>query len=43
MKFNSNSEDWLDFILNCCSGKDITDYDLVAGGAANDKVLNKEK
>ena len=37
LKFDSYSEDWLDFILNCRSGKDTTDYDLVAGGAANDK------
>ena len=37
LKFNSYSERWLDFILNCRSGKDITDYDLVAGGVANDK------
>ena len=40
LKFDSYSEDWLDFILNCRSGKDTTDYDLVAGGVANDKVFN---
>ena len=34
------SEEWLDFILNCRSGKDLTDYDLVVGGVANDKVFN---
>lgn len=39
-KFDSYSEDWLDFILNCRSGKDTTDYDLVIGGVANDKVFN---
>ncbi len=27
-------------ILNCRSGRDITDYDLVVGGVANDKVFN---
>ena len=27
-------------ILNCRSGKDLTDYDLVEGGVANDKVFN---
>lgn len=37
---HSYSEDWLDFILNCRSGKDATDYDLVTGGVANDKVFN---
>jgi hypothetical protein len=40
LKFNSYSEEWLDFILNCRSGKDTTDYDLVVGGVANDKVFN---
>ena len=37
---NSDSEEWLNFILNCRSGKDSTDYDLVVGGVANDKVFN---
>ena len=27
-------------ILNCRSGKDNTDYDMVIGGVANDKVFN---
>lgn len=40
LKFDSYSVDWLDFILNCRGGKDITDYDLVVGGVANDKVFN---
>ena len=40
LKFDSYSEEWLDFILNCRSGKDITDYDIVIGGVANDKVFN---
>lgn len=40
LRFESYSEDWLDFILNCRSGKDATDYDLVIGGVANDKVFN---
>ena len=26
--------------MNCRSGKDSTDYDLVVGGVANDKVFN---
>lgn len=26
--------------LNCRSGKDATDYDLVVGGVANDRVFN---
>lgn len=40
LKFDSYSEEWLDFILNCRTGKDSTDYDLVVGGIANDKVFN---
>lgn len=40
LKFDSYSEDWLDFILNCRIGKDVTDYNLVVGGVANDKVFN---
>ncbi len=40
LRFDFYSEDWLDFILNCRSGKDGIDYDLVVGGVANDKVFN---
>ena len=40
LKFESYSEEWLDFILTCRSGKDSSDYDLVIGGVANDKVFN---
>ena len=40
LSFETYSEEWLDFILNCRSGKDVSDYDIVIGGAANDKVFN---
>lgn len=40
LKFDSYSEEWLDFILNCRTEKDSTDYDLVVGGIANDKFFN---
>lgn len=40
IEFNTYSEDWLDFVLNCRAGKDNTDYDIVIGGIANDKVFN---
>lgn len=40
LKFDNYSEEWLDFILNCRTGKDTTDYDIVIGGVANDKVFN---
>ena len=40
LSFETYSEEWLDFILNCRSGKDVSDYDIVIGGVANDKVFN---
>lgn len=40
LKFDSYSEEWLDFVLNCRNKKDSTDYDIVIGGVANDKVFN---
>lgn len=40
LRFDSYSEQWLDFILNCRSGCDTSDYDIVCGGVANDKVFN---
>ena len=40
LEFDSYSEELLDFILNCRSGRDTSDYDLVIGGVANDKVFN---
>lgn len=40
LEFSSYSEEWLDFILNCRLDKDTTDYDIVIGGVANDKVFN---
>lgn len=38
--FDAYSEQWLEFILNCRRGTDATDYDVVIGGVANDKVFN---
>lgn len=38
--FDAYSEQWLEFILNCRRGSDATDYDVVIGGVANDKVFN---
>lgn len=37
--FNSYDKEWLDFVSKCRSGKDDTDFDLVIGGIANDKVI----
>ena len=40
LKFEFYSEEWLDFILNCRRGLDATEYDIVIGGVANDRVFN---
>ena len=40
LNFETYSEEWLDFILLCRRGQDLTDYDIVIGGVANDKVFN---
>lgn len=38
--FESYSAEWLSFILDCRSGRDSSDYDIVVGGVANDRVFN---
>jgi hypothetical protein len=40
LRFDTYSEEWLDFILKCRRGVDNSDYDIVMGGVANDKVFN---
>ena len=40
LRFDSYSESWLDFIVRCRNLKDDTDWDIVAGGVANDKVFD---
>lgn len=40
LRFDTYSEDWLDFILTCRKGNDHSTYDLVIGGVANDRVFN---
>ena len=39
-RFDSYTEEWLDMILDCRSGRVAGDYDIVIGGVANDKVFN---
>lgn len=39
LKFDSYDRDWLCFVANCRAGKDDTDFDLIIGGIANDKVV----
>ncbi len=38
--FDSYSEHWLSFVLDCRRGIDVSNYDIVAGGVANDRVFN---
>lgn len=40
LEFSSYSEEWLDFVTSCRMGNDTTEYDLIIGGVANDKVFN---
>lgn len=40
LEFRDYSEEWLDFIISCRKGQDQTDYDIVIGGVANDRVFN---
>jgi len=41
LKFDSYSEDWLEFIVSCRKGNDIgLGYDLITGGIANDNVFD---
>lgn len=37
--FHSYNEEWLDFVSACRRNADITTYDIVIGGIANDKVF----
>ncbi len=39
LKFNSYDKDWLNFIANCRAGNDNSDFDIVIGGIANDRVI----
>lgn len=39
LTFDSYDKEWLDFVANCRAGKDETNFDLVIGGIANDKVI----
>lgn len=39
LQFDSYNRVWLQFVSKCRAGKDDTDYDLVIGGIANDKVI----
>ena len=38
-RFDSYDEEWLNFISECRAGRDMSNYDMVVGGVANDKVI----
>ena len=38
--FEDYSADWLSFVVSCRKMRDTTDYDVVMGGVANDRVFN---
>ena len=40
LRFDSYSEEWLDFITTCRTGHDHSNYDIVIGGVANDRVFD---
>ena len=40
LRFESYSEAWLDFIVRCRALEDDSDWDIVSGGVANDKVFD---
>ena len=39
LRFEHYSPDWLDFVTKCRLGNDDSDYDIVIGGVADDKVI----
>lgn len=39
LRFDSYDKGWLDFVAECRAGNDNSDYDIVIGGIANDKVI----
>lgn len=41
LRFENYDEAWLSFIISCRSGKcEVTNYDVIEGGVANDSVFN---
>jgi len=40
LTFNEYSNEWLDFIITCRRGSDKSNYDIVIGGVANDRVFD---
>lgn len=40
LRFESYTVEWLDFIVECRSLRDLSDWDIVIGGVANDNVFD---
>lgn len=40
LKFDSYTEEWFDFVIACRQQTDASDYDIVIGGIADDRVFN---
>lgn len=39
LRFETYDKEWLDFVSKCRGGLDCSDYDMVVGGIADDKVI----
>ncbi|MGN0242796.1 MAG: DUF3990 domain-containing protein [Lachnospiraceae bacterium] len=39
-EFSSYSDEWLEYIVACRSGACVSQYDVIIGGVANDKVFD---
>ena len=39
LTFDAYDAAWLDFVSACRAGNDVSDYDMVVGGIANDRVI----
>lgn len=38
-RFDAYDEEWLDFVFQCRKGEDKSEYDIVIGGIADDKIF----
>lgn len=39
LQFDAYNKEWLQFVAECRAGNDVSDFDIVIGGIANDKVI----
>ena len=39
IEFKCYDKEWLKFVANCRAGNDASDFDLIIGGIANDRVI----